>query len=77
MARNLLSDPADAQAGLATFGVVAGDRCRLRRRRAGDAGGHPADVPAAWIVVTLGIGVTSQLVMLATAALWSVSPPRP
>lgn len=73
MARNLLSDPTDAAAGLATFGVVA----------AATAVGFAVGVlltpvvtqwvsPQTWIVVTLAIGATGQLVLLITPALWTV-----
>jgi predicted MFS family arabinose efflux permease len=73
MARNLLSDPADAQAGLATFGIVAGATA------VGFAVGVLATpvatqwmTPQTWIVVSLGVGVASQLVLLPTGQLWSV-----
>ena len=73
MARNLLSDPSDAAAGLATFGVVAG----------ATAVGFAVGVlvtpvatqwisPQGWIVVTLGAGMAGQLVLATTPALWSV-----
>ncbi len=73
MARNLLSDPTDAQAGLATFGVVAGATA------VGFAVGVLATpvatqwmTPQTWIVVSLGVGLASQLVLLPTGQLWSV-----
>lgn len=73
MARNLLSDPTDASAGLATFGVVAG----------ATAVGFAVGVlvtpvvtqwisPQRWIVVTLGVGAAGQLVLLSAPALWTV-----
>ena len=69
ISRNLLSDPADAAAGLATFGLVLG---------ASAAGfalaviltplAHERLSPSAWIVVCLGIGAASQLLLATTSA---------
>lgn len=69
ISRNLLSDPADAAAGLATFGLVLG---------ASAAGfalavvltplAHERLSPSSWIVVCLGIGAVSQLLLATTAA---------
>jgi MFS family permease len=69
IARNLLSEPSDAEAGLATFGLLLGVSL---------AGNGLAIVltpiahqwmpPARWIVVCLGIGVVSQVLLVASAA---------
>lgn len=72
MSRNLLADPANAGAGLATFGVLAGISF---------AGNGAAIVltpvatksmpPSAWIVTCLGVGALSQA-LLAVAPTWAV-----
>ncbi len=61
MSRNLLSDPADAAAGMATFALLAGISF------AGNGLAivltpiaHERMRPAAWVVVCLGVGVVSQ-----------------
>jgi len=69
MSRNLLNDPADAAAGLATFGLLAGISF---------AGNGLAIVltplahqwmrPSVWIVVCLGIGALSQALLASTPA---------
>ncbi len=61
MSRNLLSDPMDADAGLATFGVLAG----LSLAGNGIAivltpVAHERMRPATWVAVCLGVGVASQ-----------------
>lgn len=67
ISRNLLSDPADAAAGLTMFGVLTSISF------AGNGLGivltplaHERMRPATWIVVCLGIGVLSQLVLATT-----------
>lgn len=69
MARNLLNDPADAGAGLATFGLLAGISF------AGNGLAivltplaHERMRPSAWIVVCLGIGALSQALLAITPA---------
>lgn len=68
ISRNLLSDPTDAARGLATFGVLAGISL------AGNGVAivltplaHLRLAPSTWVVVCLGIGAGSQL-LLATSA---------
>lgn len=72
MSRNLLNDPADAGAGLATFGVLAGISF------VGNGAAivltpiaHERLRPSQWIVVCLGVGVASQA-LLAVAPAWGV-----
>nr|WP_255491917.1 MFS transporter [Actinotalea sp. JY-7876] len=67
IARNLLSDPADSAAGLATFGLVLGASA------VGFAGAviltplaHQRLTPEQWIVVCLGIGAGSQVLLAVT-----------
>lgn len=69
IARNLLSDPADAAAGLQTFGTV------LAASAVGFALAvvltpvlSPRVGPHAWVVACLLLAVVSQLVLVATAA---------
>lgn len=69
ISRNLLSDPADARQGLATFTVLAG------LSFAGNGLGilltplaHERLSPAAWIVVCLGVGAGSQALLAASSA---------
>ena len=69
MSRNLLNDPADAAAGLATFGLLAGISF------AGNALAivltplaHEWMRPSVWIVVCLGIGALSQTLLAVTPA---------
>lgn len=67
ISRNLLSDPADAGAGLATFATV------LAASAVGFVGAavltpvvHERISPAAWIVLCLGLAAASQLVLALT-----------
>jgi hypothetical protein len=67
ISRNLLSDPADADAGLATFATVLGASA------AGFAAAavltpvvHERLSPAAWIVTCLALAAASQLVLAVT-----------
>lgn len=69
ISRNLLNDPADAGAGLATFGLLAGISF------AGNGLAivltplaHERMRPSAWIVVCLGIGALSQALLAITPA---------
>lgn len=69
MSRNLLNDPADAGAGLATFGLLAGISF------AGNGLGivltplaHERLRPSAWIVVCVGVGALSQGLLALTPA---------
>jgi len=69
ISRNLLNDPADAGAGLATFGLLAG----LSFAGNGVAIvltplAHERMRPSAWIVVCLGIGALSQGLLAITPA---------
>ncbi len=72
MSRNLLNDPADADAGLGTFALLlgislAGNGLAIVATPLA----HERMSPARWIVVCLGIGATSQLV-LATSPVFAV-----
>ncbi|MBN3585916.1 hypothetical protein JYB64_26345, partial [Algoriphagus aestuarii] len=63
MSRNLLNDPADAAAGLATFAFLlgvslAGNGLAIVATPLA----HEHMSPARWVVVCLGIGAVSQLV---------------
>lgn len=67
ISRNLLSDPANADAGLATFAVIAGISF------AGNGSAivltpiaHERISPSRWILVCLGISAISQLIMAVT-----------
>ena len=67
ISRNLLSDPADADAGLATFGQV------LVATAVGFAAAvvltplaHERIAPAGWVVACLGLAAASQLLLVAT-----------
>lgn len=69
VSRNLLADPADADAGLARFGLLTGISF------AGNAlaivltpVAHQRMVPAAWVVVCLGVGAVSQTVLAVAPA---------
>ncbi|QCB95050.1 MFS transporter [Cellulomonas shaoxiangyii] len=73
ISRNLLSDPADADAGLKTFGLVLG----------ASAVGFalavvltpvlsPRTGPHRWVVLCLGLAVVSQLLLAVTVARWAV-----
>ena len=67
ISRNLLSDPTDAAAGLATFGLLtsisfAGNGLGILLTPIA----HQRLTPAAWIVVCLGIGAVSQGVLATT-----------
>lgn len=67
ISRNLLSDPADARAGLATFGLLtgisfAGNGLAIVLTPLA----HQRMAPSAWIVVCLGIGAVSQLLLVTT-----------
>lgn len=70
ISRNLLSDPADADAGLAMFALLSGISL------AGNGSAivltpiaHERMTPHQWIVVCLGISTASQLILLTTATL--------
>lgn len=72
MSRNLLNDPADAAAGLATFGLLAGISF------AGNGAAivltpiaHERLRPSQWIVVCLVVGAVSQALLAVTPA-WGV-----
>lgn len=72
ISRNLLNDPTDAAAGLATFGLLAGISF------AGNGAAivltpiaHERLRPSQWIVVCLGVGAASQA-LLATTPSWAV-----
>jgi len=72
MSRNLLNDPADAEAGLGTFAFLlgvslAGNGLAIVATPLA----HERMSPARWIVVCLGLGTLSQLV-LATAPAFGV-----
>ncbi|NTW41794.1 MAG: MFS transporter, partial [Cellulomonadaceae bacterium] len=67
MSRNLLTDPADASAGLAMFGTLtaisfAGNGLAVVLTPIA----HERVSPATWIVICLGIGAVSQLVLATT-----------
>src|SRR5690606_498256 len=67
ISRNLLSDPTDARAGLATFGLLtgisfAGNGLAIVLTPLA----HQRMAPSAWIVVCLGIGAVSQLLLVTT-----------
>ena len=69
IARNLLSDPADADAGLATFGLLtgisfAGNGLAIVLTPLA----HERMTPATWVLVCLGLGVTSQLLLVTSSA---------
>lgn len=73
IARNLLEDPADADAGLATFALLTG----LSFAGNGLAIvltpiAHERMTPASWIVTCLGIGAVGQLVIAASPARWVI-----
>ncbi len=69
MSRNLLADPADADAGMATFALLAGisfagnGLAILLTPLA-----HEVVRPAVWVVVCLGVGVASQATLAASPA---------
>jgi len=67
ISRNLLSDPTDAAAGLATFGLLtgisfAGNGLAIVLTPLA----HERMAPSAWIVICLGIGALSQVLLLTT-----------
>jgi len=69
MSRNLLNDPADAAAGLATFAFLlgvslAGNGLAIVATPLA----HERMSPPRWVVVCLGIGAVSQLVIATTPA---------
>lgn len=69
MARNLLSDPADADAGLATFGLLlgisfAGNGLAIIATPLA----HERMQPATWIAVCLGLGAVSQGLLVTGAS---------
>jgi MFS family permease len=69
ISRNLLADPADADAGLATFGVIVG----ISFAGSGLAilltpVAHEWMPPHTWIVVCLGAGVAGQALLAVSAA---------
>jgi hypothetical protein len=69
MARNLLADPADADAGLATFGLLlgisfAGNGLAVIATPLA----HERMRPATWIVVCLGLGAVSQGLLVTGAS---------
>ena len=69
IARNLLSDPADAGEGLATFGLLlgisfAGNGLAILLTPLA----HERMSEAAWIVVCLGLGALSQVLLVGSAA---------
>ena len=67
ISRNLLSDPADAAAGLATFGqVLAVSALGFALAVVLTPLAHERMSETTWIVVCLGIGAASQLVLTAT-----------
>lgn len=69
ISRNLLSDPADADAGLRTFGLVlAVSAVGFGLAVVVTPLAHERLSPAAWIVVCLGLAAASQLVLAATVA---------
>lgn len=70
ISRNLLADPADADAGLAMFALLSGISL------AGNGSAivltpiaHERMTPHQWIITCLGISTLSQLILLATPAL--------
>lgn len=74
ISRNLLVDPTDAAAGLAMFGVLTGISF------AGNAlaivatpTAHARLAPATWIVLCLGIGALSQVVLAAAPLQWVIA----
>ena len=72
MSRNLLNDPADAAAGLATFALLLGvSFVGNGLAIVATPLAHERMTPARWIVVCLGIGALSQLV-LATSPVFAV-----
>ncbi len=69
ISRNLLSDPADAAAGLATFATVyAATAVGFGLAVVLTPIAHERLSPAAWIVVCLGVGAASQLLLVVTVA---------
>ncbi|MCU1433230.1 MAG: transporter [Actinotalea sp.] len=67
IARNLLSDPADAAAGMATFGLVLGATAvGFALAVVLTPIAHERMSPPAWIVVCLGVGAVSQAVLAVT-----------
>ncbi len=71
MSRNLLTDPADADAGMARFALLAGISF------AGNGLAivltplaHERVRPAAWVVVCLGVGVASQALLAVPSVGW-------
>ena len=69
ISRNLLSDPADAAAGLATFATVfAATAVGFGLAVVLTPLAHERLSPAAWIVVCLGVGAASQLLLVVTVA---------
>ncbi|WP_250447900.1 MFS transporter, partial [Actinotalea sp. C106] len=67
ISRNLLADPADADAGLATFGLLtgisfAGNGLAILLTPLA----HERMTPATWILVCLGLGAVSQVVLTTT-----------
>jgi len=74
ISRNLLSDPADAEAGLRMFGTLSGISF------AGNGLGilltplaHERMRPSTWIVVCLGIAGVSQAILATTPDLWAIA----
>ncbi|MCK6210385.1 MFS transporter [Georgenia sp. EYE_87] len=74
ISRNLLSDPADAEAGLKMFGTLSGISF------AGNGLGilltpiaHERVRPSAWIVVCLGIAGVSQALLATTPGFWVIA----
>ncbi|MCL3860741.1 MFS transporter [Actinotalea sp. K2] len=68
ISRNLLSDPADADAGLRTFGLVlAASAVGFGLAVVLTPLAHERVSPPTWILVCLGVGALSQLLLAVTA----------
>ncbi len=69
ISRNLLSDPRDAAAGLATFATVFGATAvGFGLAVVLTPLAHQRVSPAAWIVICLGVGAASQALLVVTVA---------
>ena len=69
ISRNLLSDPRDAAAGLATFATVfAATAVGFGLAVVLTPLAHQRVSPAAWIVICLGVGAVSQALLVVTVA---------
>ncbi len=70
ISRNLLADPADADAGLAVFATVLGaTTLGFALAVVLTPLAHERMTPATWVVVCLGVGAASQLLLAASYAL--------